>query len=136
MSNEQGGDSLAGLAAFTFLQIAIIVVVWGICAAVAWTIAPDRNKTFFWVTLLILGPLGVAAALITQPHPPTPPRRAVAAGRRRLVCPRCGAENDIPESDRSYDCWRCSEHRTVQAATKETKPAKTAPPVVKDREKG
>jgi hypothetical protein len=29
--------------------------------------------------------------------------------RRRFVCPRCGADNDIPEKDESYDCWRCSE---------------------------
>jgi DNA-directed RNA polymerase subunit RPC12/RpoP len=112
------------------LQLVIILVVWLICAAVAWTLAPDRDMTFFLVTLLILGPLGVAAALIAQPRDPepaAPPRRPVAAGRRRFICPRCGAENDIPESDRSYGCWRCSEHRTVQAATKETKPAKTAP---------
>jgi DNA-directed RNA polymerase subunit RPC12/RpoP len=116
MSNEQSGDSLAGLAAFTVLQIIIVAVVWGICAAVAWLIAPDRNTTFLWVTLLILGPLGVAAALIAQPRETAPPRRPLAAGRRRFACPRCGTENDIPESDTSYDCWRCSDHRTVRPA--------------------
>jgi hypothetical protein len=24
------------------------------------------------------------------------------------------AENDIPEADASYDCWRCHEHRNVK----------------------
>jgi DNA-directed RNA polymerase subunit RPC12/RpoP len=98
--------------AFLFLQLVIFPVVWLICAAVAQAVAPDRNKMFFWVTFLILGPLGVAAALIAQPEQ-TVTRRAVAAGRRRFVCPRCGAENDIPENDESYNCWRCSERRKV-----------------------
>jgi DNA-directed RNA polymerase subunit RPC12/RpoP len=112
--------------AFLFLQAVIVFFVWLVCGFVAQAVARDRNTMFFWVTFLILGPLGVAAALIAQPEQ-TVTRRAVAAGRRRFVCPRCGAENDIPENDESYNCWRCSEHRTVQAATKEPKPAKTAP---------
>src|ERR1700722_462036 len=108
--------------AFLFFQAVIVFFVWLVCGFVAQAVAPDRNKMFFWVTFLILGPLGVAAALIAQPEQ-TVTRRAVAAGRRRFVCPRCSAGNDIPESDKSYDCWRCSEHRTVKAAAKETRPA-------------
>jgi DNA-directed RNA polymerase subunit RPC12/RpoP len=106
------------------LELVIILVVWLICAGVAWTLAPDRYMTFFLVTLLILGPLGVAAALIAQPRDAVPPRRSVAAGRRRFVCPRCAAENDIPENDESYNCWRCSERRKVEPPKKVTPPAK------------
>jgi DNA-directed RNA polymerase subunit RPC12/RpoP len=103
--------------AVLFLQAVIAFFVWLVCGFVAQAVAPDRNTMFFWVTFLILGPLGVAAALIAQPRPSVT-RREVAAARRRFVCPRCGAENDIPKSDKSYDCWRCSEHRTVKAAAK------------------
>ena len=109
-----------------FLQLGIIFGVWFICGAVAWTISPDRHALYFWVTFLILGPLGVAAALVAgsvQQEPAV--KRAIAEGRRRFFCPRCGAENDIPEADKSYDCWRCSEHRTVKAAAaKKTTPKK------------
>jgi DNA-directed RNA polymerase subunit RPC12/RpoP len=46
---------------------------------------------------------------------PVPPvKRAVASGRQRFICPRCGADNDVPDVDASYDCWRCAEHRTVK----------------------
>jgi DNA-directed RNA polymerase subunit RPC12/RpoP len=108
-----------------YLQLAIIFAVWLVCGAVAWTISPDRPALYFWVTFLILGPLGVAVALVAgsvQKEPEV--KRAVAEGRRRFVCPRCGAENDIPEAERSYECWRCSERRTVKAATAKSAPKK------------
>lgn len=42
-----------------------------------------------------------------------PKKREIAKGRQRFNCPRCGAENDLPNADTSYDCWRCAEHRNV-----------------------
>jgi DNA-directed RNA polymerase subunit RPC12/RpoP len=126
-----------------FYVLTLIVVglfLWVLNAFVAAAVAPeDRSKTFFWLTLLILGPLGVAAAAVAQTRDSAyvaPPKRPIATGRRRFVCPRCGAENDIPESSRSYDCWRCTEHRKVEAPksstakppTKSTPPAKPAAP--------
>jgi DNA-directed RNA polymerase subunit RPC12/RpoP len=120
-----GGD-----AAWIFIVLPIALVLWILNAWWAYHVAPrDRSWTFCWLTLA-LGPIGVAAAAVAQPRDPAltvPPGRPVVAGRRRFICPRCGAENDIPESDKSYDCWRCSEHRAVKAPAKETKPAKTAP---------
>src|ERR1035441_7285172 len=116
---------------FIIVEVVLAVVVWVLMGLAAYAVAPDdRPLTFVLLTLFLLGPLGLAAAAIAQVREPAyvaPPRRPVAADRRRFICPRCGAENDIPESDRSYECWRCSEHRTVKPATKETKPAKTAP---------
>jgi DNA-directed RNA polymerase subunit RPC12/RpoP len=112
-------------AAFAFLAAApfvIGIVFWVLCAVVTWSVAPeDRRWTFVGITFFFLGPLGVAAAAIAQPRtvpPPRPaPQRPVADGRRRFNCPRCSAENDIPRDDMAYDCWRCSEHRKVKAAT-------------------
>ena len=44
------------------------------------------------------------------------------------MCLKCGAENDIPEADASYDCWRCSEHRPVQPAKPAVRPPTKTPP--------
>lgn len=114
--------------AFGVGELIIFLTVWVILAVVAWAVAPDdRRWQFVGLTLLVLGPLGVAAAAIAQPRvpvDPAPPPRPVAAGRRRFTCPRCGAENDILESDRSYDCWRCSEHRGVLPANRRARGSK------------
>jgi DNA-directed RNA polymerase subunit RPC12/RpoP len=68
-------------------------------------------------TFFFLGPLGVGFALLANraelDNAHVPPRRKVGEGRQRFVCPRCGAENDVPNADTSYDCWRCGEHRNV-----------------------
>jgi DNA-directed RNA polymerase subunit RPC12/RpoP len=111
-----------------FFLFAVAIALWIGTAFLAWRLAPDdRPWAFFWMTLFFLGPLGIAAALVAQPRDVAQSRR-LASGRRRFVCPRCGADNDIPESDRSYDCWRCSEHRTVQAAKKAAKSTKSTSP--------
>jgi DNA-directed RNA polymerase subunit RPC12/RpoP len=125
-------DPFSGMPfALAFMMFVFAIGLWIAIAAAAYRVAPrDRSWDFFWATLVVLGPLGIAAALIAQPRDPAlaaPPRRPVASGRRRFNCPRCGAENDIPESDRSYDCWRCSEHRAVQTAKTETTPPKPTP---------
>ncbi|HME79456.1 MAG TPA: hypothetical protein VKI00_28470 [Mycobacterium sp.] len=118
MSNDQPSDAV--LAGLSLAWVIIIVVVWLVSAFVAGLVAPkDRAVMFFWLTVLILGPLGALAASVAQSREPlydAPPARPIAPGRRRFICPRCGAENDVPQPDASYDCWRCSEHRTVQPA--------------------
>jgi hypothetical protein len=121
-------DPFSGIPAFLAVIIFVATIgVWIGIAIAASNLAPhDRSTNFFWATLLVLGPLGLAAAFVAQPRDTAPGRRATASGRRRFICPRCAADNDIPESDRSYDCWRCSEHRTVQATKKEAKPTKSA----------
>jgi DNA-directed RNA polymerase subunit RPC12/RpoP len=101
-----------------------VIGVWIGTAVAASRLAPDRSSHFFWATLLVLGRIGIAAALVAQPRDTAPPRRPTAPGRRRFICPRCGADNDIPESDRSYDCWRCSDHRKVEQPKKVTPTAK------------
>jgi DNA-directed RNA polymerase subunit RPC12/RpoP len=118
---EELGNAIAGLMQTAFWGM---IFYWLLSAAVAGAIAYDRQRgfwVFFFVTLLFLGPLGVGFALIAQrgemdrlPPTPTPAKRKVVEGRQRFTCPRCGADNDIPNADTTYDCWRCEEHRKVK----------------------
>ncbi len=103
----------------------LIFFVWLLPAVVAALIAASRDRDalgFFLATFFFLGPLGVGFALIA-PHggmdplrlpSSAPENRKVAEGRQRFNCPCCGADNDIPNADTSYDCWRCGEHRKVK----------------------
>ena len=104
----------------------VLLFVWIISAVVAGLIANYyRERSFgavFWVTFFFLGPQGPGFALIA-PHggienAQLQGPRKTPEGRRRFVCPRCNAENNIPEDDTSYDCWRCSEHRTIKPKAK------------------
>jgi DNA-directed RNA polymerase subunit RPC12/RpoP len=128
-SNDTSGFG-AALGFLAVMPVVIVIIVWVVCAVVAAIVAPDgRQLTFTLITLFILGPIGVAAAAIAQPREvpelQPAPRRVVAEGRRRFTCPRCGADNDIPQADTSYDCWRCSEHRNVKVPAATTKSAAT-----------
>jgi DNA-directed RNA polymerase subunit RPC12/RpoP len=125
---DDGSGFGAVLAFLTLGPIFFILFVWLICAVVAGLIAESRGRSgfgFFAVTFFFLGPLGPGFALLAArevngvpvgpPPPPTPSeKRKVVDGRRRFTCPRCGAENDIPDADTTYDCWRCNDHRKVQ----------------------
>lgn len=108
-------DAFLGIGIPTLL---LLIIGWLIAGAVAALIAHKRGVNpivFFLVTAFFLGPLGPGFALVAQADAdPEPAKRKVADGRRRFACPRCGAENDIPNEDASYNCWRCDEHRKVR----------------------
>jgi DNA-directed RNA polymerase subunit RPC12/RpoP len=112
-------DSGAEITPWAFVSLVpllILFFVWFISAVVAALIAADRNHNpvlFGLCTFFFLGPLGVGFALIAPDQ--TPQKRPVPDGRRRFICPRCGADSDIPDADTSYDCWRCGEVRKVKA---------------------
>jgi len=126
-SDDRGiGLTLLGIGLLPFF---VLLFLWIITAVVACLIADHRGRSalgFFFATLFFLGPLGVGVALLAGREQngvpverlprllPPPEKRPVHAGRRRFTCPRCAAENDIPATDTSYDCWRCDEHRPVK----------------------
>ena len=64
MSNDTHGlELLAGV------PVILIVVGWIAVAIAAAIVAPaGRNGPFFIITLLFLGPLGLAAAAVAQPR--------------------------------------------------------------------
>jgi DNA-directed RNA polymerase subunit RPC12/RpoP len=119
---DNGEDFGAALAFLGLVPFVVVLFVWFLCAVFAAAIAADRNRSSlgsFCLTFFLLGPLGVAVAVLATRGemdrlPPAPEKRKVAEGRQRFVCPRCGAESDIPNADTSYDCWRCGEHRKVK----------------------
>ena len=52
------------------LFLAAAVLLWLTIAFCAYIVAPrDRPWGFFWCTLLFLGPIGIAVALLAQPRP-------------------------------------------------------------------
>jgi DNA-directed RNA polymerase subunit RPC12/RpoP len=118
-SGEDFGTALAFLGLFPLL---VMFLVWLISAVVAGAIADNRDRSgvgFALATFFFLGPLGVGVALLATRGemdrlPPVAARRKVVDGRQRFTCPRCGAENDIPDTDTTYECWRCAEVRTVK----------------------
>jgi hypothetical protein len=68
---DEYADQMADwLAQLSGLVLAIVIIVWLFIALCAYIVAPrDRAWGFFWCTLLILGPIGVAVALLAQPRP-------------------------------------------------------------------
>lgn len=79
----------------------VAVAVWALLAWLAAGLAPsDRQMTFFWLGLF-MGPVAIPLAIVASPRDPAyfaPPPRPVVPDRRRFVCPRCGADNDIPQT--------------------------------------
>ncbi|KAA0093691.1 hypothetical protein CIW49_27000 [Mycolicibacterium sp. P1-18] len=63
-------QQLLDLLAGSFLYFAAVTfVVWLLIALLAAVVAPDdRASHFFWCTFLLLGPVGVAIALLAQPR--------------------------------------------------------------------
>jgi DNA-directed RNA polymerase subunit RPC12/RpoP len=102
----------------------VLILLTVVSAFVAMGIGPRRYGGRLFFSTVLIGPLSVAVALIMkaiEDHRPLPPPvpepeppRLIAAGRRRLTCPRCGAKSDIPDADASYDCWRCHERHAVK----------------------
>ena len=115
------GWVLLGLGLFPLF---ILLLVWLISAGVAAAVAYHRGRSawgFFAVTFFFLGPLGPGVALLAQREDEGVPvvatvsaRSRPASGRRRFLCQRCGAENDVPNASKVYDCWRCNGHYAVK----------------------
>jgi hypothetical protein len=61
-------------AGLTVTALGLVVMIWVLIAIGATIVAPrGRRLTFFLITILCLGPLGLAAASVAQPRTSTPP---------------------------------------------------------------
>ncbi|ABM14822.1 MULTISPECIES: hypothetical protein [Mycolicibacterium] len=60
---------LAAMGTTVGAMVVIALIAWLLVALLAYVVAPaDRPWSFFWCTLLLLGPIGVAIALLAQPR--------------------------------------------------------------------
>lgn len=119
-SDTNGPEAvLDALLSLGILTILMLLVIWGLCGWIAWIVAPeDRRWTFFWLTFLLFGPLGILAAAVASPRDPgyfvgaVAAKRPRAEGRERYWCSRCGAQSDLFTLKNS-SCWRCGEKRLI-----------------------
>lgn len=83
----------------------LILIGWVVCIVAAILIGnakgrPPADSFMFGAVLGIIGVILVAAL-------PAPPPK----GMRSVTCPRCSAKQNVPASDKQYDCWQC--HKSV-----------------------
>ena len=72
-----------------------------ICLLAAGIIAKRKNRSenLFALLGLILGPLGVLAAVLVSP--------GVPEGMQAVSCPRCNAKQNIPAGQTMFECPQC-----------------------------
>lgn len=83
----------------------LFLVGWIICIIAAIIIGnakgrPPADSFMFGAVLGLIGVILVAVLPAPAPH-----------GMRKVKCPRCDANQNIPEDDEQYACWQC--HQTV-----------------------
>ena len=70
MTGSDNEIQVFGVGALSLIPFIVGLILWVLLALVAAAVAPDgRRAVFFFLTLLLLGPLGVHAALIASPRP-------------------------------------------------------------------
>ena len=74
------------------------------CGALGASITSGKNKggVLGYALGFILGPIGVVVALLLPKDTPPAPM-----GMRAIRCPRCNAEQNVPASSTTNECWQC-----------------------------
>ena len=97
-----------------------------ICMVAAGIIAlrKNRSENLFAVLGLILGPLGVLAAVLVSP--------GVPKGMQAVSCPRCNAKQNIPAGQTTFECCQCKhvahDEGDTSAAARTPQAAPITPP--------
>ncbi|MDV8015946.1 hypothetical protein R4P70_32025 [Rhodococcus sp. IEGM 1241] len=80
-------------------------VIWLVFGVIAGAIAAKKNRSQlgFFFAGFFFGPIGILAAILVNPgHPPAPP------GTHTALCPRCNAQQNVPATQLTYECWQCA----------------------------
>ena len=83
----------------------VAAVVWLIFGVIAGTIAAKkgRSQLGFFFAGFFFGPIGILAVILVGPgRPPVPP------GTHTALCPRCNAQQNVPATQLTYECWQCT----------------------------
>jgi hypothetical protein len=84
--------------------LGIALVVGAICGGISYNLAWKKNRSglegFCWG--FCLGVIGlVVVALLPAGEPRAP------VGMQAFACPRCNANQNIPSSVPTFECWQC-----------------------------
>jgi uncharacterized membrane protein YczE len=83
------------------LLVVLALCVGLACGVAAALIADRKNRSagIYFVLGLLLGAIGILIAAVAKPGAPP--------GTRAVRCPRCNANQNIPEVDSEFECWQC-----------------------------
>jgi hypothetical protein len=80
-----------------------LIMIWLICGLIAIPIGrpkgrPNLDSFMFGA---VLGPIGLLlVAVLPGPAP---------KGMRKVKCPRCNAQQNVPVKDQTFECWQCQQ---------------------------
>ena len=84
--------------------IVIIWLIWGLIAIPVGR-PKGRPKGDSFMFGAVLGPLGLLlVAVLPGPAP---------KGMRKVNCPRCNAQQNVPVKDQTFECWQCKQTSTA-----------------------
>ena len=90
-----------------------LIVLWLICGGIAALIGQKKNlpvKDSF-IYGAVLGIIGVVVVIFQKPGLPQAP-----PGMRSVKCLQCNMIQNVPESQRVYECWQCKASNELWAA--------------------
>jgi hypothetical protein len=107
-------------------HLAGLIVLCLICGGIAALIGQKKNlpvkDSFLYGAFL--GIIGIIIVICQKPGLPQAP-----PGMRAVKCRRCNTAQNVPESQRVYECWQCKASNELWAAPPAVETTQTAPAV-------
>lgn len=101
--------------------LVICLIMGGVAAAIGRAKNLPTGQSFALGALLSL--IGVIIVICQKPGLPQAP-----PGMRAVKCLRCNTTQNVPESQRVYECWQCKDSHELWAAPADAAAAQMQPP--------
>jgi hypothetical protein len=103
--------------------VSYAIIIGLLCAGIAGVIASRKNRSVGEAMFmsLALGLIGLLIVALMRPGEPKAP-----PGLRAVVCPRCNAQQNVPEGDSTFECWRCKLVTTQQRGRTTLRPRRVS----------
>jgi predicted RNA-binding Zn-ribbon protein involved in translation (DUF1610 family) len=101
-------------------QLLGLIVLALICGGIAAWIGQKKNLPNSFILGALLGIIGIIIVLCMKPGLPQAP-----PGMRAVKCVRCNTLQNVPQDQRTYECWQCKASNELWAAPP---PAPASPP--------
>jgi hypothetical protein len=84
--------------------VSYAIIIGLLCAGIAGVIASRKNRSVGEAMFmsLALGLIGLLIVALMRPGEPKAPLGCV-----QWSVPRCNAQQNVPEADSTFECWRC-----------------------------